>query len=133
MATVASTTVRAAAILTTSEVRTTAFDMANTLDGGITIDMSFTKGSLDNVIMIVYGSADDVTYKPMYAGVTAMTETLTANGERLYVIKPSGVRYVKVGVQGTGTVTSSSCTIAIRYQQGYFLSSQTDGVERLSA
>ncbi len=133
MATVASTVGRAAAILTTGEVLTTAFDMANTLDGGVTVDMSFTKGSLTNVIMIAYGSADDVTYKPLYSGVTAITETLTADGERLYLLKLPGVRYIKVGVQGTGTVTSSSCTITLRYQRAYLTSAQTDGVQRLSS
>lgn len=132
MATVASTVVRAAAILTTGEVLSTAFDMANTLDGAVTVDLSFTKGSLDNVIMVSYGSADNVTYKPLHHGVTAVTETLTASGERLYMLKPAGVRYVKVGLQGTGTVTSSSATTTLYYQRAYLTSSQTDGVQRLS-
>lgn len=133
MATVASTVGRAAAILTNSEVFSTALDMANTLDGGVTIDVDFTKGSLTNMILVIYGSSDDVTYKPIYFGVTAATETITANATRLYNIKPAGVRYVKVGVTGTGTVTSSSCTITYLYQRNYLLSSQSDGATRLTS
>jgi hypothetical protein len=42
MATVTSATGRAAAILTTGEVFGTALDLANTVDGRVTVDLSFT-------------------------------------------------------------------------------------------
>lgn len=106
MATVTNATGRAAAILTTGEVFGTALDMAN-------------------------GSADDVTYDPIANGIAVLTETLTASAERMYVISAPGVRYFKASVQGTGTVTSSTCAYVYRYQP-YLTTASTDGATRLS-
>ncbi len=117
MATVTSATGRAADILTTGEVFGTA--------------LTFTIGSLTNVIVKFYGSADDVTYDPLANGIAVLTETLTASAERMYVISAPGVRYFKASVQGTGTVTSSTCAYVYRYQP-YLTSASTDGATRLS-
>lgn len=97
----------------------------------VTVDFDFTLGSLTNVIVVLYGSSDNVTYKPIYIGGTAATETLTADGTRFYAVDIPGVRYFKVGVTGTGTVTSSSCAYTYRYIP-YLTTAQTDGVTRIS-
>lgn len=131
MATVTNATGRAAAILTTGEVFGTALDLANTVDGRVTADLTFTIGSLTNVIVKFYGSADDVTYDPIANGIAVLTETLTASAERMYVISAPGVRYFKASVQGTGTVTSSTCAYVYRYQP-YLTTASTDGATRLS-
>jgi DNA polymerase II small subunit/DNA polymerase delta subunit B len=134
MSNVASTVGRASAILTASEVKGTTLDMQNTADGRVTVDLSFTKGSLTNVIVTFYGSVDDVTWDPITSvnGATLGAETITEDAERMYAIDLPGVRYFTVGVVGTGTATSSLCAFTYRYNRSYLTSTQTDGVLRLS-
>jgi hypothetical protein len=107
---------RAAAILTTAEVAAASFDLNNAYNSEVTVDLSFTIGSLTNVIVRFYASTDGVTYKPIAPNGTVMTETITATAERCYTIPPlAGWKQFRVTVQGTGTVTSSSCAIVYRY------------------
>lgn len=107
---------RSAAILTTGEVAGNAFDLNNAYQSQVCVDFSFTIGSLTNVIVRFYASMDGTTYDPIYNGTTAITETLTASGERCYVLPPlSGWKYFRVSVQGTGTVTSSTANFSYRY------------------
>ena len=132
MATVSSAAGRAAAILTTGEVFGSALDLQETSDGRVAVDLSFTLGSLTNVIVRFYGSSDDVTYKPIAESGAIVTETLTADAERMYALSLPGVRYFKASVQGTGTVTSSSCAFTYRYSRSYQTASAVDGVLRLT-
>ncbi|HEY3494736.1 MAG TPA: hypothetical protein VGK73_08630 [Polyangiaceae bacterium] len=107
---------RAAAILTTSEVAGAALDLAQVHDSQITVDLSFTIGSLTNIIVRFYASMDGTTYVPVYMGPTAVTETLTATGTRAYVVPTlAGWKKFRATVQGTGTVTSSSATFTYRW------------------
>jgi hypothetical protein len=107
---------RNAAVLTTSEVAGSAFDLNNAYQSQVCVDFSFTIGSLTNVIVKFYASMDGTTYDPIYNGTTALTETLTASGERCYVMPPlSGWKYFRASVQGTGTVTSSTANFSYRY------------------
>ncbi|MGK3981318.1 hypothetical protein WMF38_57505 [Sorangium sp. So ce118] len=107
---------RSAAILTTSEVAGSALDLNNAYQSQVCVDLSFTIGSLTNVIVRFYASMDGTTYDPVYNGATAVTETLTASGERCYVIPPlAGWKYFRVSVQGTGTTTSSTANFTYRY------------------
>jgi hypothetical protein len=107
---------RSAAILTTGEVAGNAFDLNNAYQSQVCVDFSFTIGSLTNVIARFYASVDGVTYDPIYNGTTAITETLTASGERCYVLPPlAGWKYFRATVQGTGTVTSSAANFTYRY------------------
>jgi hypothetical protein len=109
---------RAAAILTTSEVAATALDLNDTFGANVTVDLSFTIGSLTNVIARFYASSDGVTYKPIAIGGTVMTETITASAQRCYVMPSlAGWKYFRVSLQGTGTVTSSSAAVTYRYQK----------------
>lgn len=130
MATLGSTTGRAAAILTTGEVDGATLDLQTaTFDGAVTVDFTFTIGSLTNVIVRFYGSPDNSAWKALYSGPTAITETLTASGDRHYVVRAPGLRYFKVSVQGTGTVTSSTCAFTYRYQT-FAATTNTDGAQR---
>lgn len=107
---------RSAAILTTSEVAATALDLAQVHDSQLTVDLSFTLGSLTNVIVRFYASVDGVTYKPIAMGGTVVSETITATAERAYTFPPlNGWKKFRVSVQGTGTVTSSSAAITYRW------------------
>ena len=108
---------RSAAILTTGEVAASAFDLNNAFNSQVTVDLSFTIGSLTNVIVRFYASMDGVTYDPIAVnGGTVMTETLTASAERCYVIPPlSGWKNFRISLQGTGTVTSSTANASYRY------------------
>jgi hypothetical protein len=78
-----------------------------------------------------YGSADDATYDPLANGIAQLTEVLTASAERMYVISAPGVRYFKCSVQGSGTVTSSSCAFVYRYQP-YLTTANLDGASRIT-
>lgn len=109
---------RTAAILTTSEVAATALDVNETFGANVSVDLSFTIGSLTNVIVRFYASTDGVTYKSIAVGGVEMAETLTASAERCYVLPSlAGWKYIRASVQGTGTVTGSSAAIVYRYQR----------------
>jgi hypothetical protein len=107
---------RAAAVLTTSEVAGALLDLSLSFDNSFSVELDFTIGSLTNVVVRFYGSADGATWRPLSNGTAVLTETITATASRYYMARLSGVRYVYVSVQGTGTVTSSSCTFTYRYQ-----------------
>lgn len=109
---------RAAAILTTAEVAGNSLNLDVVKDKRVTVDFSFTKGSLTNGIVKFYASKDDSTYDLIYFGGTAMTETLTADGERCYTLPPlAGWNYFRATLQGTGTTTSSSGAFTYRYDK----------------
>ena len=109
---------RSAAILTTGEVAAASLDLNDTFGANVSVDLSFTIGSLTNVIVRFYASSDGVTYKPISIGGVVMAETLTASAERCYVLPSlAGWKYVRASLQGTGTVTSSSAAIVYRYQK----------------
>ncbi len=107
---------RSAAILTTGEVAGATFDLNNAWGSQVTVDLSFTIGSLTNVVVRFYASMDGTTFDPISLGSTLMTETLTASAERCYVMPPlSGWKNFRVSLQGTGTATSSTANFTYRY------------------
>lgn len=108
---------RSAAILTTGEVAGNAFDLNNAWGSAVTVDLSFTIGSLTNVIVRFYVSMDGTTYDPIAVnGGTLLSETLTASAERCYVLPSlAGWKFFRASAQGTGTVTSSTCNYSYRY------------------
>lgn len=108
---------RTAAVLTTSEVAGNAFDLNNAHESTVTVDFSFTLGSLTNVVVRAYASTDGVTFDPVtdYSGAQ-WTRTETASVERCYAIPAMpGWKNFRLSVQGTGTVTSSSAAFTYRY------------------
>ncbi len=106
---------RAAAILTTAEVAGAALDLNEAWGSSVTVELSFTKGSLTNVIIQFYVSMDGTTYVPYAAGSALMTETITANATRAYAVSAPGWKWFRATLTGTGTVTSSSATMNYRY------------------
>lgn len=107
---------RAAAILTTGEVAASALDLNETWAAGLTADWSFTIGSLTNVILRFYVSADGSTWVPLLGPTgAALTQTLTATGTGSVPVEARGWKFFRVTAQGTGTVTSSSLTVNYRY------------------
>lgn len=108
---------RTAAILTTGEVAGNAFDLNNAWSSTVTVDASFTIGSLTNVILKAYASTDGVTYDPVtdYSGA-AWSRTETASVERCYSIPAMpGWKFFRMTAQGTGTLTSSTLNYTYRY------------------
>lgn len=131
MSTNASLAGRVAAILTTAEVDGAVLDLqANSFDNEVSVELDFTLGSLTNVVVRHYGSSDGVTFRPLHNGASLLTETITANATRCYTLRVPGVRYFKTTVQGTGTVTSSSCAYTYRYQLPLVVTQQ-DGAPHL--
>ena len=108
---------RAAAILTTSEVAATRIQMGVTHENEVTLDLSFTLGSLTNCIVRFYASEDGTTYKSVSDIGGAISYTLTADTERAFTFKLPGWSFFRATSQGTGTVTGSSATLLYRYNQ----------------
>ncbi len=111
---------RASAVLTTGEVAGAALDLELAKDKRVVVDFSFTIGMLTNVTVRFYGSMDGTTYDLI--GDLAVPGTssvaLTANTERLYTMPPlMGVKWFRVSVQGSGTVTNSLCDFTYRYER----------------
>lgn len=107
---------RAAAVLTTGEVAGASLDLNFTYSSQVTVDLSFTLGSLTNVVVRFYVSMDGTTFVPINVAGTLMNETLTASATRAYTMPHlSGWKFFRATVQGSGTVTSSSCTFTYRY------------------
>lgn len=107
---------RAAAILTTGEVAGARINLDRVKDSTVTVDLSFTLGSLTNVVVRFYTSMDGTTYDPIAINAALITETITADAERCYVLPNlAGWKWMRVSVQGTGTVTGSSCAFTYRY------------------
>jgi hypothetical protein len=116
-------TLRAAAILTNSEVLSSALDLeqgAATAWGinpgtqranGATLQISFTKGSLTSMTVKVYVSNDGGS---TYFVCHEYDRSPDVDADDLQIqVAPFGLSdtHLKVGVTGVGTVTSSSCTI----------------------
>lgn len=108
---------RASAVLTTGEVAGNALHLWNNVhDSQVTVDLSFTIGSLTNVTVKFYASMDGTTYDQINVNGSNLQEVLTASSERCYVMPPlSGWKYFRVSVQGSGTVTSSLCDYTYRW------------------
>lgn len=108
--------VRSAAILTTGEVDGAVFDLDQAWGHGASAKINFTLGSLTNGIFRFYVSDDGTNWFTLL-GVNggSLTQTLTANGTISVPILALGWKSLKISVQGTGTVTSSSATVSINY------------------
>lgn len=106
---------RAAAILTTGEVAASTLTLARAHESELLVDLSFTLGSLTNVILRFYVSDDGSAWNTMCDIGGNLSYTLTADTERCFLIKAPGIKFFRASVQGTGTVTSSIATILYRY------------------
>jgi hypothetical protein len=111
---------RASAVLTTGEVAGAAFDLDLAKDNQVIVDFSFTIGMLTNVTARFYGSMDGTTYDLLadlsVPGTSSIA--LTASTERMYIMPPlPGVKWFRVSVQGSGTVTNSLCAFDYRYRR----------------
>ena len=107
---------RAALILTNSEVASSRLDLNETVDSTVGIQIDFTIGSLTNGIFAYFASADGTTYYPVEThGGGVVSHTLTATGTKLVTVQAPGMKWFRVGVTGTGTVTSSSATVTLRH------------------
>ena len=111
---------RAAAILTTGEVAGASLDLNSTYASQVTVDLSFTVGSLTNVTFKAYVSMDGTTWVPVNVSGTAYSEVLTGTATRAYSLPSlAGWKFFRATLQGSGTATSSSATMYYRYlQQG---------------
>lgn len=110
--------VRAAAILTTAEVAGGNVDLNDAAGSDAAVEIDFTIGSLTNVVVRFYVSNDNVTFKPLFGpSGAALTQTVTATGVSVIPIKAPGYPILRVSAQGTGTVTSSSLTLTVRYDR----------------
>ena len=107
--------VRAAAILTNGEVKTTAFDFNQTDGATVTVRIQFTKGSLTNGIFKFYVSDDGVTWSTLEDGAGNVLRTLTADTDECVVLWAPGKKFLSIGVTGTGTVTSSTSTVTFAW------------------
>jgi hypothetical protein len=111
---------RASAVLTTSEVAGTAIDLDLCKNKQVVVDFGFTLGMLTNVTARFYGSTDGTNYFLLADLAVPGTSSivLTASTDRFYVMPPlPGVKWFRVSVQGSGTVTSSLCDFTYLYDR----------------
>jgi hypothetical protein len=109
-------TIRSAAILTTGEVNGTSFELNQAAGSEACVQIDFTLGSLTNGIFRFYVSTDGSTWYTHFGpSAAALTQTLTATSSLSIPVVAKGWRYLRVSVQGTGTVTSSSATVTAKY------------------
>lgn len=107
---------RAAAITTNAEVAGVSFDLNEAKDSEAVVQLDFTLGSLTNGIFRFYVSVDGTTFYTLMGPTGAvLTQTLTANSTLAIPLQAPGWKFLRVSVQGTGTVTASSATVGIRY------------------
>jgi len=106
---------RAAAILTTAEVDGDDV-LLDQFDGGnVGVQVSFTIGSLTNVVLRPYVSMDASTWLQLSGDSGALiAPTLTASATTALRFACAGWKYFKLSAQGTGTVTSSSLAFSYR-------------------
>ena len=126
MATAASVTGRASAILTTGVVYGADCDLSDSLDGMVAVDFSFTIGSLTNVTLRFYAGPAANPTDPLYVNGIKQEYVLTASTEGCFVVPVAGARYFRASVQGSGTVTSSLCAYNYLYND-YETTSRKDG------
>lgn len=111
-----SSALRAAAILTTGVVSSTTFVVPKCWASRFTLDIRFTVGSLTNVTLLYYVSMDASTWVPCETlGAGVLTHVLTADTTKAVNFDGTGWAYFKVTAQGSGTVTSSSLTLTSRF------------------
>lgn len=110
-------TVRAAAIMTTSEVAGTSFDLNSAADALITVDHRFTVGSADSGTFRYYVSMDASTWVPCESLNGDVSYAPTANATKCATFLLPGWKWFRVSVQGAGTMTSSSATVSVRYHR----------------
>jgi hypothetical protein len=107
---------RAAAIPTTDKVNATSLDLNEAHASRATVQIDFTLGSLTNGIFRFYVSVDGTNWYTLFGPTgAALTQTLTANSTLAIPVAAAGWKYLRVSVQGTGTVTSSTATVTHRY------------------
>ena len=113
------TTVRAAAILTSSYVPATVVAMSNWTDACVYVQ--FTLGSLTSMSVKFEGSNDNATWYPEIAGSLSAgvytdafaVHSVFASGNYPWVMKDCLHNFLRISVIGNGTATSSSCTIIV--------------------
>jgi len=107
-------TVRAAAILTTSDVASSEVSLAEMPFRQLVLFADFTIGSLTNVIITpqvqVLGDATN-----WYDVSDPGTLTLTASGKKAIPLNLVGATKFRALAKGTGTVTSSSLTMLVGF------------------
>jgi hypothetical protein len=108
--------VRASAVLTTSEVAGTSFDINESWGGNVTAQLDLTLGMLTNGIFRFYVSMDGTNFYTLMGTTGAvLTQTLTASSTLAIPLQVGGWKFLRISVQGTGTVTNSLAACAIRY------------------
>ena len=107
----AQSTIRAAAILTTAEVKTAALSVVPADGGRFVLRLQLTLGSLTNASFNFYSTDDGTTWTPHELSDGTVTRQFTATTDRDLVIEAPGKQAIAVGVIGVGTTTSSSATV----------------------
>ena len=105
---------RAAAILTTSYVNSSSVDIEHWNKGSLLV--SFTIGSLTNVLIKVQFSPDDTNWydevDANYGGHTIIEHAFAGSMAVAFPLELAD-KYIRISAKGTGTVTSSSLEVKI--------------------
>ncbi len=108
--------VRASAVLTTGEVAGNSFDLNEAWGSKVNVQIDFTLGMLTNGIFRFYGSMDGTNFYLLHGTTgTTLAQTLTATSTISIPLFVHGWKFLRVSVQGTGTVTNSLAAVNLRY------------------
>ena len=114
---VTETTIRSAAILTTSYVAATTIEQAGRFNQ-LALLLAYTQGSLTSLEIKIEFSMDGTTFfRETVTSVSGGTSTLSMNEYtftstgNIVIPLPAFYDFIKVSAKGTGTVTSSSLAI----------------------
>ncbi len=110
---------RASAILTTGEVQAEELDLNESFSSILCVRIEFTLGSLTSGTFRFYASPDlDVggTYYPVKTlGAGSSELVLTGSASVVESFMLPGMKWFRVSVQGTGTLTSSAAAVTYHY------------------
>ncbi len=112
---------RASAILTGSEVAAARLDLNAIRGSRVSVDVTFTIGSLTDVTIRFYASMDGTTYKPIFVGagdLEPLQLVLGATGNACIPVPPlDGWKFFRATAQGAGTATSSALALTYRFMK----------------
>ena len=130
MATATSLVGRAAAVLTNGTVYGADCDLSDSLDGKLSVDLTFTLDTLTSVTLICCaGNAANPT-DPLWVNGQLQTISLTGNTEAAMVFDCGGYRYARLSALGVGAVGASSLAYTYYYND-YEGTTKVDGEVRV--
>lgn len=92
----------------------TALDVHRTLDGWVTVHLSFTLGSLTNATFTAQLLGPDSNWRDV---TDPGALTLSADGKKVFSVNAKGAKQFRVSISSSGTITSSDTAVWYGWQE----------------